>query len=338
MTKEQKRIAKTGILFTIIIFITIWGINYIKSNDLLTSKTKLFGVYDNVRELSEGNHVYLNGTKIGKVVKVDFLNNNLNKLIVEFHIRKDINIPDSSVAMIASTDIMGTMGIKIVLNKNSKIKTFHQSGDTLITKVETSLQEEVNEQILPLKLKTESMLGTLDSLLVAFRAVFNPGTRVNIKKSFEHIQITLKNLESASITLEHLMTTEGKRISKIISNAESITTNLENNNESINKILSNFGDISDSLTASNFVNIIHNADTSIDRFSKVMDKIEKGEGTLGLLIHDEELYNKLELASKDLDALLIDVKKNPKRYVRFSAFNLGQKIFIQKSDSIKDND
>ncbi len=332
MTKEKRRIIKTGILFVIVIILLIWGVNYIRSNDIITGKTRLFAVYDNVKELSEGNHVYLNGTKIGKVVKVDFLKGNLNKLVVEFHIRKDIQIPDSSIAMISSTDIMGTKGLRIVLNNHTK--TFHQTGDTLLSDVEASIQEEVNQQILPLKLKTESMIGTLDSLLVAFRAVFNPATRLNIKKSFEHIQLTLQNLESTSSRLDTLMRSEKKRISQIIRNAESITENLENNNETINRILTNFGDISDTLVSANFVNVIYQAETSITRLSEVLDKVEKGEGSLGLLINDKTLYDKLENTAHDLDQLLLDIKKNPKRYVRFSAFSIGKRIIINSKDSL----
>ncbi|NOZ36161.1 MAG: MCE family protein [Chlorobi bacterium] len=336
MTKEQKRYVKTGILFIIIIIMSIWGVNYIRSNDLLSSQIKLYGVYDDVKELSEGNSVFLNGTKIGKVSNVDFLDGNLNKLVVEFHIRNDIKIPDSSIAMITSIDIMGTMGLKILINK--KGKTFYKSGDTLSTRVENSLSEEVNKQILPLKIKTENMIGTLDSLLVAFRSVFNPKTRTNIKKSFEHIQITLKNLESTTSTLDTLMTTEKARIAKIINNAESITNNLKANNDNINKILSNFGDISDSLSASGFVNIIHNADTAIFKLNTVLNKIAKGKGSLGLLIHDDKLYYELKNASSDLDDLLLDIKNNPKRYVRFSAFDFGKKIIINQTDSIPKNE
>jgi len=336
MTKEQKRYIKTGILFTIIIFITIWGVNYIRSNDLISNQIKLYGVYSDVKELSEGNHVFLNGTKIGKVSKVDFLNGDLNKLVVEFQIRKGIQIPDSSIAMITSTDIMGTMGLKILLNKNTK--TFYQSGDTLCSQVENSLSEEVNKQILPLKLKTENMLGTLDSLLIAFRSVFNPKTRSNIKQSFEHIQITLLNLESTTSSLDTLMSTEKLKIANIINNAESITSNLKENNENIEKILSNFGDISDSLSASGFVNVIHNADTAIFKLNTVLNKVEKGEGSLGLLIQDEKLYNELKKASSDLDDLLLDIKNNPKRYVRFSAIDFGKKIIIQSSDSVPKNE
>jgi len=336
MTKEQRRYVKTGILFVIIIFISIWGVNYIRSNDLLSNQIKLYGVYSDVKELSEGNHVFLNGTKIGKVSKVDFLNGDLNKLVVEFHIRNKIKIPDSSIAMITSTDIMGTMGLKILLNKNTT--TYYKSGDTLLSKVENSLSEEVNKQILPLKLKTENMLGTLDSLLVAFRSVFNPKTRSNIKQSFEHIQVTLKNLEHTTNTLDTLMSSEKQRIARIIDNAESVTNNLKNNNENIEKILSNFGDISDSLSASGFVNIIHNADSAVNKLSSVLNKIDRGEGSLGLLLKDEKLYNELKKASGDLDDLLLDIKNNPKRYVRFSAIDFGKKIIIQSSDSIPKNE
>ncbi|MCF6184276.1 MAG: MlaD family protein [Bacteroidales bacterium] len=332
MTTEQKRYVKTGILFIIIIIMSIWGVNYIRSNDLLSGQIKLYGVYDDVKELSEGNSVFLNGTKIGKIYKVDFLDGNLNKLVVEFHIRNDIKIPDSSIAMITSIDIMGTMGLKILINKKSK--TYYKSGDTLSTRVENSLSEEVNKQILPLKIKTENMIGTLDSLLVAFRSVFNPKTRINIKKSFEHIQITLRNLESTTSTLDTLMTTEKARIAKIINNAESITNNLKANNDNINKILSNFGDISDSLSASGFVNIIHNADSAIYKLNTVLNKIAEGKGSLGLLIHDDKLYYELKNASSDLDDLLLDIKNNPKRYVRFSAFDFGKKIIINQTDSI----
>lgn len=336
MTKEQKRIVKTGISFTVIALITIWSVNYIISNDLLTSKTVLYGKYDNVRELSVGNHVYISGTKVGKIVKVDFIDGNLNNLVVEFHIKKGIKIPDSTIALITSTDLMGTMGMELIVNYKTDI--YYKSGDTLQTKVAKSISEQVNKEILPLKIKTESMLGTLDSLLVAFRSVFNPKTRNNIKQSFEHIQLTLKHLESSSMSLDTLMTSEKKTISEIIHNAESITANLKNNNENIDKILSNFGEISDSLSASNFVNIIYQADSTLNELNTIANKINAGKGTLGLLLNDEALYNKLKQSSEDLDILLIDIKENPRRYLRFSAFNIGKKIIVNEQDTVPENE
>jgi phospholipid/cholesterol/gamma-HCH transport system substrate-binding protein len=331
MTKENKRIVRTGIVFIIIIAMTIWGINFIRSNDLISSKTVFYGVYDNVKELSAGNHVFIKGTKVGKVVKVDFLDEDLNKLIVEFHIRKDLKIPDSTVAVIKSTDLMGTMGLDLILNKTSQ--NYHVSGDTLYSSVERSLSEEVNKQILPLKLKTEAMLGTLDSLLIAFRSVFNPDTRSNIKQSFEDIRLTLENLEGASSTIDTLLSAEKNRISTIIRNAELISENLKNNNDKINNIFGNLNKISDTLRAANFTQVINQADSAIHQVSRIANKINKGEGTLGLLIEDDELYDKLNKASDNLDKLIKDIKANPKRYLRFSAFNFGRKVYVNESDS-----
>ncbi len=300
---------------------------------MLTTKTKLLGVYSDVSGLTIGNHVYLSGTKIGKVVHVDFLNGDLNNLVVEFHITNDIKIPDSSIAKITSIDLLGTKGIEIVVN--NKTKGFYKSGDTLITQKEVGLMEMVNEHVMPLKNKTESMVVALDSLMFSFNSIFSTKTQSNLNLSFDHIQKTLKNLEHSSVMLDGIMVSGKSRIAKILKNAESITTNLENNNKNIEKILKNFADISDTVAASNIVGIIDNADKSLAKFSSVMDKIEKGEGTLGLLLNDEELYNKLEQTSADLDKLFIDIKENPKRYVRFSAFSFGKKIVVADTDSIK---
>ncbi|NBV13708.1 MAG: hypothetical protein EBS07_06535 [Sphingobacteriia bacterium] len=51
-----------------------------------------------------------------------------------------------------------------------------------------------------------------------------------------------------------------------------------------------------------------------------MEKINRGEGSLGLLINDKKLYNNLTASAISLDSLFVDLKKHPKRYVHFSVF------------------
>ena len=51
-----------------------------------------------------------------------------------------------------------------------------------------------------------------------------------------------------------------------------------------------------------------------------MRSIEKGEGNAGLLLKDDKLYKNLESSTKKLDALIEDIKQNPKRYLKFSVF------------------
>jgi phospholipid/cholesterol/gamma-HCH transport system substrate-binding protein len=52
----------------------------------------------------------------------------------------------------------------------------------------------------------------------------------------------------------------------------------------------------------------------------VVGRMERGEGTLGLLSTDEALYRNLTSASASLEALLEDVRENPGRYIRLRIF------------------
>ena len=91
----------------------------------------------------------------------------------------------------------------------------------------------------------------------------------------------------------------------------SIVKNLEANNDEITNILKNFSNISDDIAQSNIKNLL----TSLSAASK---KINDSEGSLGMLINDKDLYLNLEKSSNELEALIKDIKANPKRYVSFS--------------------
>jgi len=52
----------------------------------------------------------------------------------------------------------------------------------------------------------------------------------------------------------------------------------------------------------------------------VMARVEKGEGSLGKLLKDEELYTNLNTAVKNLDKLVVDLREHPRRYLKMSLF------------------
>jgi phospholipid/cholesterol/gamma-HCH transport system substrate-binding protein len=52
----------------------------------------------------------------------------------------------------------------------------------------------------------------------------------------------------------------------------------------------------------------------------VASRVEGGEGTLGKLIKDEQLYADLNSTVQSMKVLIEDVKKNPKKYFKFSVF------------------
>jgi phospholipid/cholesterol/gamma-HCH transport system substrate-binding protein len=55
-------------------------------------------------------------------------------------------------------------------------------------------------------------------------------------------------------------------------------------------------------------------------FSQIVERVNRGEGSLGLLTTNDTLYLELEKSARDLNLLLEDIKANPGKYVKFSLF------------------
>jgi len=58
----------------------------------------------------------------------------------------------------------------------------------------------------------------------------------------------------------------------------------------------------------------------LDELEVILAKINEGEGTLGMLMHNDTLYMELNKSAEELNLLLKDIRENPKRYVKFSLF------------------
>ena len=86
------------------------------------------------------------------------------------------------------------------------------------------------------------------------------------------------------------------------------------------KITSNFAKVSDTLVNSNFGKTIKTFQATLDNVNVLLSTIENGNGTIGKLMTDDQMYENLTNASKELEELLNEMKINPKRFVHFSLF------------------
>jgi phospholipid/cholesterol/gamma-HCH transport system substrate-binding protein len=48
--------------------------------------------------------------------------------------------------------------------------------------------------------------------------------------------------------------------------------------------------------------------------------IERGDGTLGKLVNQDQLYKRADKVLSEVEGLITDIKKDPKRYFKFSVF------------------
>ncbi len=310
---------KIGLIVVSGILLAYWGINFLKGNDFFTSQKVVFAIYDRVDGLAPSNPVHINGMKVGLVRKLVLLPDHSGRILVSFRVNGDLKIPKNSSAEIYGTDLLGSKAVRLIFGDSEEEL---QNGDTLVSDIQPSLSEEVNAQVLPFKQKAENLLASMDSVLLIVQAVFNEETKENLKQSFVSISRSLASIEGIASNLDTALSPHG-RLQSILKNIESISSNLKNNNERIAAILENFHSLSDSLVRSDFAGTVENAKKTLEETAQVFAKVNRGEGSLGMLVNNDSLYTNLDNTARDLDSLVSDIRQNPKRYLNFSVISFG---------------
>ncbi len=308
---------KVGIVFVVATAILIWGLMYLKGLELLKTSRTFYAVYDKVNGLVAANPVSIKGLKVGQVKNLYFNPANPRQIVVELYILGDYPIPRNSTARIFSSSLLGSPEVEIIPGDSAVMA---KDGDTLNAQLEATLGQEVNRQLLPLKTKAESLIGSIDSIAVILQEVLNRNTRDNLVDAIDHVRQALANIAHATYNVDTLVTAQRSNLARIINNVESISNNLKQNNEKINNILTNFSNLSDSLAKSRIPVTIARVNKAVGDLDSVLVKINSGKGSLGQLINNDTLYREVEKAARDLNLLLEDIRKNPSKYVKVSVF------------------
>ena len=299
ITKE----IKTGILALFAILLLIYGYSFLKGSDLFSKERTFYVSYDNVAGLTVSAPVTINGYVVGKVKKIEF-ENDLGGLLVSFSVNKDFNFSKSSIVRIYSTSVIGGNALAIIpiISKDN----IAVDGDVLKGEIEKGMLESLTSGIKPLENRIYTTLSGLDSLLSNFNSVLNEETKNNLKNAIGSLTNTMSSFEDTSSDLNTLLKENKPKLDSTFSYLEITTANLATFSDSLNQI-----DINRMAT---------HLETTLESFNSIMHKFDNGEGSIGKLINDENLYKNLEAASKELEELLRDLKENPKRYVHLSVF------------------
>jgi phospholipid/cholesterol/gamma-HCH transport system substrate-binding protein len=306
---------KIGILIILTIAVFIWGFSFLKGQRIFSPSTTYYVIFENVGGLIESSDIILSGYKIGHVDDIRFVD--IDKMSVRLAIESRFRLPRGTVARIFSSDILSARAIQIVPGQSPEM---HSPGDTLKGEIEPDFIEAISNYLVPLTSRAGDLMASMDSVMIILQSVLDADFRENFAGIVGNVNKTVISLQRSVYSADTLLTSEDSRLNRIIGNLESISGNLSASNEDISTILSNFASISDSLAQAELISTINHLNEVLSETALVMEKIEKGEGSLGKLISDENLYNNLESATESLDLLLIDIRDRPGRYLNFSVF------------------
>ena len=313
--KRSKEV-KTAVLALGTILLFIFGYSFLKGTNILDKDNTFFVTYDNVEGLAKASPVTINGLLVGKVKDITFLNNQ-GKLLVSFSVTEsDFEFSKNSLVRIYSSGLLGGKSLGLYPEYDPENRAV--SGDTLVGSVEDDMLVAVTKALGPLEDKVNNTLVTLDVLLHSITDILDPKTRANLQNSIANLNTTMESLNDASSSLNGLLKENKGSLNNTFANLENMTTN--------------FNSLSDSLSKLETGKLFSELQNVVTRFDTISSALENGEGSMGKLLTDEQLYENLKGASKQLEELLEDVKLNPKRYLHISVFGKNNKPY-EKPDN-----
>ena len=241
-------------------------------------------------------------------------------MLVKISVDDNVLIPADSRARIVSTDLLGAKAIELVMGTDKRTAS---SSDTLVGETEQGLTESVNGILNPIKTKVTNLLTTFDNVMNDLQTFLSKGGKRTLQETIDNLKKTFANLEHSTSKLDDLMVKETTRLSSIIQHMNNLAETLDENKDEIDNFLNNLSNLSDTLKAAQLGELVRDLNSTVVQIDKITEKINAGQGSVGLLVNNDSLYNNLSNTSHSLNDLIIDLKANPKRYINVSVISIG---------------
>jgi phospholipid/cholesterol/gamma-HCH transport system substrate-binding protein len=297
---------KVGILAAVAITLLILGFNMLKGEKIFVSGFELKSYYNDIAGLSPGNPVIYNGFRVGQVkgISIDPKSGNIE---VRFSLKKGLQIPYDSDAVIANADLLGSKAVRI---ERGKSKENVENGGVLNGTVEPSLETQIKTEILPLKDDIGGLIQSLNRFVGWLNNTMDESTGNKLDNILDEFVVSSRNLARTSYRVDTLLGT----FQATAGNANKFIKNLNQQNETIERIMNNTAQFTDSLAAASgsVKDIMDQSSEVIKNLEGILADVESGKGSLGKLVSDDELYNNINSSSARLDSLLSKFQNSPR--------------------------
>ena len=299
---------KIGVFAVVVIAVSWWGIKWLGGQNVLLTSDNYYVYYDNVSGLQESSRVKLRGVPVGNVQEITLERDRVKvELVIESEYRD--MIPVNSIAEMGAASLMGGVEIAILQGDAENII---EPGAVIEGRIKADLVGMLADQ------GSELMEG-LNTTIEGVNALLETNTN--------SITALIANLESMTTSINGILNSSSGDIKSAMSNLNNFTEVLAENTGRVESMLENIDTFTTDLAEAE---LIAKLNTAVVSLNDVLAKVSSSEGSVGMLLNNAELYNKLTVAGDNLGVLLEDLKANPKRYVHFSLFGTSDEKLAKK--------
>ncbi|KIC62406.1 MlaD family protein [Chryseobacterium taiwanense] len=308
---------KAGViaLLAIVGFVVLF--QFMKGRSLFTTDNIFYAKYDNVEGLAQSSPVSINGLKVGQVVKIIPQTSKTGQItfVVKITVDNSFEFSKNSTLEIFEPGLMSGKEMRVNLVYGGATA---KDGDTLQGAFKLGMMGSLSSQVGPVKDQLQTVLYRVDSLMSNANKIVDDQNRAEIRALLSNLNKTVGALQTTAGSVNNLVGHNDPKLQKVLDDA-SVTM------QSGKTTLDKYGNLAESIDTKKLNVTIANLDATVGQLNQVIGGIDKGQGSLGKLMKDEQLYNNLNSASTNLNALIEDMKANPKRYINFSVFGKNNK-------------
>ncbi len=264
--------------------IVIFGILWLGKSNIFIHGLHLSVLVENANGISVGDEVYYSGLKVGTINSTEITRNGI---LLHAKIEKIKKIPVDSKFYITDYSMIGGKVLEIEPGISEK---FLQNNQIVHGDVSPGLSDAITK-ITDLSPKIDKLLDNLNNLT-------GQKTEGNVLSVLADLQQTLKGINSI---------VKGE-----------LKESIRNVNNFTSKNSTKFSELITALTSNSrkLEMFIGKSTEAANGLDSLLKNINSGNGTLGELNRNKDLYNNLNSSVIALDSLLKDIKKNPKKYFR----------------------
>ncbi|MDE7181115.1 MAG: MlaD family protein [Muribaculaceae bacterium] len=291
-----------GLCVIVAIAVLVFGIEYLKGINMFNPANFYYASYDNVSGLEVSAPVNIDGYKVGQVRSIEFDYEHPGKIKVLLAVNKKLQIPEDSYASLSST-LMGGGYVNINLGQSKKMLAI---GSDIPTKGSDGLMEKLSNDIMP---TVNSILPRIDSLIYNLNRIAGDPALLNAVRRLDGITANIDGVSANALALSRSLSgTVQRDVPSVMTNARHITTRIDS-------VSANLLTLSNQLKGLPINSTMDNVNQLTENLTKFSKQLNDPNSTLGLLTSDPQLYNQLNRVTADIDSLIVDIKKNPKRYI-----------------------
>ena len=289
MEHQVRNLTALGLLVLVAGALFVWGFFYLMGDPILVGGDQIVVVMRDGAGMSRGNPVQLNGVKVGTVRRVEL--RPPDRVTLQVKVDEDIRLPADTRALV-QTDVFGTTALELL---PGEALVALEGGDTIQGLTQPGLTQLASE----LGGQARGLLASADSLLspqtvgdLKATAHVLPGVAQQLQAAFAELTLAAGSLRRTAEEMERAQTgaVTGAALAEVQGSARAATAALET------------------------------MEVSMSSLASVIDKIDRGQGTLGLLVNDTTLYGELSSTLREVRQLTADVRANPKKYVTIEVF------------------